>query len=148
MKKLIEKTQIKGKFYIKALVYVTIGGVDCQVQYSNPSEIVCTLGAKSAGNYTILLRVDPYGFANKNFGFKYDLEITSLSSDEGNLIRFYLFITYTRSESKKIIKGSLVGGLDLVIDGHGFSSLSTVTICNKPCSIKSTSASSITCVVS
>jgi len=84
----MKKILIKITFKIKDLVQVTIGGADCQVQYSNSSEIWCTLGVKSAGNYTILLRVDPYGFANKNFGFKYDLEITSLSTEQGNLINF------------------------------------------------------------
>jgi hypothetical protein len=43
--------------------------------------------------------------------------------------------------------GSTVGGLSLVINGKGFSTSSTVTICGKQCTLIQADYSSIKCSV-
>ena len=47
----------------------------------------------------------------------------------------------------KITIGSVGGGLSLVIDGAGFTSNSTVTLCSKTCNVTKSSLTSITCLV-
>lgn len=57
--------------------------------------------------------------------FKYDLKITSLSNSQG----------------------IIGGGLNLTINGQGFSSDSQVLICNNTCKVYNASLSSISCTV-
>lgn len=44
--------------------------------------------------------------------------------------------------------GSTSGGLSLKINGKGFSSSSTVTICNNPCKVINNTFTEINCIVS
>ena len=40
---------------------VTIGGVACDVTYTNFSQFTCTVGNSPAGNHPILVNVFPWG---------------------------------------------------------------------------------------
>ncbi|CAF0814130.1 unnamed protein product, partial [Brachionus calyciflorus] len=106
-------------------VHVQINGTICIVTYSNSTFIECTLGRHSAGTYPIDLRVDSFGFANRNISFVYSLNINSLSSNGG----------------------SLAGGLKLKIFGSGFSNRSQVSICNKECKILNETSTELLCLV-
>ncbi len=99
--------------------------MECIVQSSSITEIACILGENAAGSYSILLEIQPFGYANKDKTFNYDLIVDSLSNDQG----------------------STVGGLNLEIRGKGFSNQTTVKICEKACSIKSSQHNVIVCVV-
>ena len=57
--------------------------------------------------------------------FKYDIKITSLSNSQG----------------------IIGGGLNLTINGQGFSSESQVLICNNTCKVYDASLNSISCTV-
>ncbi|RNA00178.1 fibrocystin-L isoform X1 [Brachionus plicatilis] len=106
-------------------VHVQINGSECQVITSTLTEITCVLGQHHAGTYPIELKIDSFGFANRNFSFTYNLNIHGLSSTEG----------------------SLAGGLHLGINGSGFSAESRVYICDSECTLLNFSSSEIFCSV-
>ncbi len=106
-------------------VKVLIGTVECNVQSTSTSEITCTLGENAAASYTILVKIEPYGYGNKDKIFSYNLVVDSLSNDQG----------------------STAGGLHLEIRGKGFSNQTTVKICEKACAIQSSQYDAIICVV-
>jgi len=72
-----------------------------------------------------LVKIEPYGYANKDKIFSYDLVVNSLSNDQG----------------------SSAGGLNLEIRGKGFSNQTTVKICEKACQIQSTQYDVVVCMV-
>lgn len=106
-------------------VHVNINGLICSVITSTLTEITCTIGEHSAGTYPIELKIDSFGYANKNFNFVYNLNIHDLSSNEA----------------------SLAGGLHLKINGSGFSQKSLVSICNNECKLLNYTSSQIYCLV-
>ncbi len=70
---------------LKADVSVLIGNVACNVQSVSETQIECILGPNSAGSYPVIVKVDPFGFSNKNIQFRYILEVSTLSPFEGKL---------------------------------------------------------------
>jgi hypothetical protein len=70
-------------FYkLKNLADILIGNTKCEIQSINSNEIKCFVPKNSAGNYPILLK-NSVGNSNNNIIFKYNLQITNLSSDQG-----------------------------------------------------------------
>ena len=41
-----------------------------------------------AGNYGVQVQVNPNGYSNSNIQFKYDLAVSSISANQGNLYNF------------------------------------------------------------
>lgn len=72
-----------------------------------------------------MLKVNNVGNSNSDKTFTYNLTITSIS----NTI------------------GTIGGGLNLVINGKGFSSMTTVSICAESCRLITSSVDSLTCIV-
>ena len=62
---------------------VMIGNTNCSVISADDNNITCQLSPSSAGNFTVLLRMDNIGYANRNLSFWYDLVIDGLSKTEG-----------------------------------------------------------------
>ena len=93
--------------------HVKIGNTPCQVTSSNASAIACTLAAKPAGNYPVMVHVDGKGHATTGMNFTYQLNIDMVSPDESGY----------------------GGGKVVTISGSGFSPGSTVNICGNPCEI-------------
>ena len=110
---------------VSSNVYVNIGNFMCQVQSIEDHQIKCKLPANSAGSYPVYVNVSPKGDSNKEITFKYNLVINKLSS--------------TQSGTQ--------GGLELRIDGSGFSKSTQITICEKTCKLKNYSLSQISCIV-
>ena len=104
---------------------VLIGTASCSIQSLSSTQIKCTLGNNPAGNYPVIVQINPIGYSNADITFTYQLLVNSLSS----------------------IEGSSAGGLNLVISGSGFSSQTQVTICNNVCKTVQSSYSSLTCTV-
>lgn len=111
---------------MKGKVSVKVGSQTCTVQSAQDDQITCQLSLNSAGSFSVNVQIDNLGYSNNNIKFTYDLSITSLSKSEG----------------------SVGGSLSLVINGQGFSSNSTVTICGNSCTVTQSSVLSITCLVS
>ena len=104
---------------------VTIGGTDCSVTSSTTTSIVCTLFAGPGGERDVKVHVPSKGWASGSVTFTFTTAVSSISPTSG----------------------SLLGGLLLVITGHGFSSDATVTIDGKTCAIESQSLTQIVCLV-
>ena len=107
------------------ITVINLGSYICTVQDINADSITCTVGSGGVGNYPVSLMTSA-GNSNNDIMFTFPLAITSLSS----------------------VEGTTAGGLELVINGQGFSSNSSVSICNIPCPIVKYTSSQITCTVS
>ncbi len=93
--------------------HVKIGGTPCQVTSSTAGTIDCTLAAKPAGNYPVMVHVVGKGLATTGMNFTYQLNIDTVSPDESGY----------------------GGGRLITITGSGFSPGSMVKICGNPCEI-------------
>ncbi|CAF0756351.1 unnamed protein product [Brachionus calyciflorus] len=105
---------------------VTIGGSICEVTSSTETEIKCTLGLNSAGDYPVILSVDPKGLAANNTIFKYSLIVSTISPTQSGV----------------------AGGLTLKINGYGYSNKTKVFICDSECKLDASSSNTqINCIV-
>ncbi|XP_072177767.1 fibrocystin-L-like [Diadema setosum] len=105
---------------------VSIDGVECSATSTSTTSLECTVGAHSAGTYTVEVHVKGKGNAESTSMFEYDLSVSDVSPNEG----------------------SFGGGRLLTINGSGFDSqTSQVYICNNPCSIEDSTGSYILCEV-
>ena len=96
--------------------HVKIGGTPCEVTASTAGSIDCTLAAKPAGNYPVMVHVDGKGLATTGMNFSYQLNIDSVSPKESGY----------------------GGGKLITISGSGFGPGkhgSMVKICGEPCEI-------------
>lgn len=59
-----------------------IGNSSCQVQQASTTEIKCQLGINRAGQYPVNLLISPFGYANKDKLFSYNMNIVSLSNSQ------------------------------------------------------------------
>ncbi len=57
----------------------------CDIKSIVDNEIKCMNGLNVAGLHTVLVRIHPFGYANKNIKYKYNLEVKSISQLEGIL---------------------------------------------------------------
>lgn len=64
-------------------VSVMIGNTNCSVISVDVNNITCQINPSSAGNFTVMLRMDNIGYANRNLSYLYDLVIDGLSKTEG-----------------------------------------------------------------
>ena len=85
---------------------VWLGGVECVVTSANESEIICTVGAHSAGQVRVTVHIPGRGYAavNDSVCFTY---LLSLSGVQPN-------------------RGSTEGGTQVTISGHGFLTLTPI----------------------
>ena len=93
--------------------HVKIGDTPCEVTSSTADAIHCTLAAKPAGTYPVMVHVDGKGLATTGRNFTYQLNIDTVSPDESGY----------------------GGGRLITISGSGFSPGSIVNICGNPCEI-------------
>jgi hypothetical protein len=93
--------------------HVKIGGTPCEVTASTTGSIDCTLAAKPAGNYPVVVHVVGKGLATTGMNFTYQLNIDTVSPDESGY----------------------GGGKLITIAGSGFSRGSMVKICGNACEI-------------
>ena len=93
--------------------HVKIGGTPCQVTASAANSIDCTLAAKPAGSYPVMVHVDGKGLATTGMNFTYQLNVDTVTPKESGY----------------------GGGKLITISGSGFSRGSMVEICGKPCEI-------------
>ena len=89
------------------------------------TQIECTLSSNSAGAFPVVVQLNNQGYSNNNKLFTYNLSLPSLSTNQG----------------------SVGGGLNLVLNGQGFSSNTKVTICGQSCTVSQSNLTSITCMV-
>ncbi|XP_041477742.1 fibrocystin-L-like isoform X1 [Lytechinus variegatus] len=107
-------------------VTVILDFVECNVTSSSDTSIECVTGNHSAGTYYLEVHVRGKGIASSSATFKYILDVTSFSPDEG----------------------SFGGGRTLTISGSGFDETTTeVYVCDNLCPITSVTTSSIMCEV-
>ncbi|KAI8520654.1 Fibrocystin-L [Branchiostoma belcheri] len=93
-------------------VTVTINGTDCSITTLFSTQIECTVGAHSAGTYSVEVFIAGKGWATSSLEFEYQLTVDSMSPTEG----------------------SFGGGQVLTIDGTGFDpELTVVTVCDQTC---------------
>eukprot|EP00759_Apiculatamorpha_spiralis_P048987 PhF_6_TR44159/c0_g1_i2/m.67600 len=111
---------------------ITVGSLPCNISTttfsSNTATIVCDVSnAQPAGPSTVVVNVYPYGKAK--------------SSPSIWTVQFPLSVTTPIS-----LSGSLGGGHELVFQGTGFSSATTVVLGTIPCDVKAVSLTALTCV--
>nr|XP_054765687.1 fibrocystin-L-like [Lytechinus pictus] len=107
-------------------VTVILDFVECNVTSSSNTSIECVTGNHSAGTYYLEVHVRGKGIASSSATFKYVLDVTSFSPNEG----------------------SFGGGRILTISGSGFDETTTeVYVCDNLCPITSVTTSSIMCEV-
>ena len=92
---------------------IKIGKTACEVTSSTSTSITCTLLAKSAGTYPLMLDVVGKGYAAFDKNFTYQLNIDSVTPNESGF----------------------GGGKVITIQGSGFSQGAMVHICGNPCEI-------------
>ena len=93
--------------------HVKIGGTPCLVTASTSSSIDCTLAAKPAGGYPVMVHVDGKGLATTGMNFTYQLNVDTVTPNQSGY----------------------GGGKLITISGSGFSRESMVEICGKSCEI-------------
>jgi hypothetical protein len=77
--------QIIFKFSLKAAASVLIGGNKsmCAITSISDTQIVCSLDGRSAGSYSVVVRLDNQGNSNKDKNITFNLIINSLSTNIG-----------------------------------------------------------------
>lgn len=86
LKKKLEKLPF---YFFKGDVQVTIGGSVCTITSSSDTQIVCTLGINSAGEYPVSVLINSKGLAANTTRFTYNLIVSSLSNSQGKNQKFY-----------------------------------------------------------
>ena len=107
---------------------VSIGGIPCNITSGSDTAISCILGPNFVGDYNVEVSVPSLGSADGALSFHYDLEVDSLSPNEG----------------------SFAGYNTLTLSGVGFDPTATfITICNESCfySNDQPTLNSISCIV-
>ena len=111
---------------------------ECVVMSASDTEITCTLPIKPAGRYQVLVIVENLGYARAD-------------TDAADII------TYTMSVGDfSPLSGGYGGGIVLSVRGHGFPTVTqdgstagvNVTLCDTPCSVVTSTLSTLTCVLS
>lgn len=97
---------------------------ECTVTSASATSVTCTVPEMKAGVMNIKITNDN-GDSNKNVEFTNDLIIDIVTP----------------------LEGSFAGGRIIVITGKSFDSESSVSVCNQPCTIVSTTYSKITCLL-
>ena len=114
---------------------------NCSVSASSDTEIMCTLPAKAAGTYQVLVIVEALGFARAEM-------------EGGDMIMYTLSV-----DGFSPLSGGYGGGLVLTVHGYGFPTLSpdsstadmnefSITLCDTPCLILASNLSTLSCVLS
>ena len=93
--------------------HIEIGKTACEVTSSTSTSITCTLLAKPAGTYPLVLNVVGKGYAAFDKNFTYQLNIDSVTPNESGF----------------------GGGKVITIKGSGFSQGAMVHTCGNPCEI-------------
>lgn len=105
-------------------VLVTFGGVECTIVSVTSSQIICTAGTHPAGDVNVECRINGYGKSNSDKTFSYDLG----------------------ANEPIFLQSGYGGGLFLQLTGYGFSSLTTISICDYQCPTHgNTTYDTITC---
>jgi len=117
---------ITGTNFISNETNVFIGDNLCTITSISTTSITCTVASGSAGLQTVLVRVNSYGYSNRNIQFTYNLQLASVTPTQG----------------------SYGGGQLVTINGDGFNATNiTVTLCSRPCTTLSVlSNTQLTCV--
>lgn len=92
-------------------VTVKFGDAQCSVIASSNTSIQCNTSAHPAGSVPVKVHVGGKGHSNSNFMFEFDLVILSISPTQSGF----------------------GGGVNVTMNGYGFSSNDTVRICNETC---------------
>ncbi|KAI8520672.1 Fibrocystin-L [Branchiostoma belcheri] len=108
-------------------IVVTIDNAGCGVTSLSDTEIQCSVGSHSAGEFPVVVRSESRGYAISNVNFTYQLRVDSASPTEG----------------------SFGGGQELTVTGAGFDpQLTVVTVCDRACVlVGQPDPSSLTCEV-
>ncbi|XP_019623376.1 PREDICTED: fibrocystin-L-like [Branchiostoma belcheri] len=105
---------------------VTIGGVACEITAATEDEISCDVQENSGGSHVVTVEVDGKGLAshpNSTSMFTYTADISNISPTSG----------------------SLGGGMQLTISGHGFGQDYVPYVGGQPCAVVNITYTDITC---
>ncbi|XP_064089363.1 fibrocystin-L-like [Macrobrachium nipponense] len=104
---------------------VMIGEGYCTITSASDTSIVCTSPDVAGGSHSVVVRDAQYGDSNSDITVSYDFTVTTVSPTSGGF-----------------------GGAAITITGLGFdpSGGSVVTVCGNPCSLISSSSSTIDCL--
>lgn len=109
----------------KTKLAVTIGGKNCVIATSTETEIICTTDSTlPGGSHLVVVDVTGKGLATSSLQFEIAFSISGIVPSDG----------------------SIAGGQKITLSGAGFTTTSTVTICDEPCQVTSATTTEVVCI--